>query len=451
MNFAIAHTYRNVGYNFSFWDINGDGKRDYFDFSSSSAANISYNNFAYLYDPKNPKKFVLKKNILSCANALRFTMLQGDFNGDGHQDLYVLRYLPATSTYTPYLGIWQKPGVFVDRSSTAFPATLPYTQTGFYQAAMDLEGDGDLDLLFFPIGQPDNTPVVLENDGKARFKIVKKKFPPFTAKTPGTWGGTAADIDGDGDQDLAICTYFPTNFNSSIPPPSRIWWNDGKGNFLTETSFRVPHQWGRTHPPFIFDYDLDGDLDLVYPQWWGANRRINTVPIENKGNHKFVEHTDGLQPLSMQDPFSWGIVIDLDHDGDLDLFTHVLTTRGSRYFFNTHHQLCVPKDPVLGKSFLMDYYVQPGVRFLFAYAGLKLLPKGISFPKLGKWWLDPSSMLLLFRIFCLGSKEEHRVEITIPNNPQLVGLKIYTQGLILDLPTQEFWATTFFENRIKAK
>lgn len=442
-----------VAYPFPHWDINGDGKGDFFSLSQSSQANVSYNNYAYVYSKSLPKRFSLKTKILVCPNALRYTMLQGDFNGDGHQDIYVLRWLPNTSTYTPYLGLWKKPGVFVDVSQTAFPQGLPYKQKGFRQAAIDLEGDGDLDLLFFPIDEPDFTPIVLENNGKAQFKMVKKKFPPFTAKIAGTWGGTAADLDGDGDQDLAICTFLPPwkMWNSTIPPPSRIWWNDGKGNFTWQTILRVPVRWGQTRPPFVFDYDLDGDLDLVYPQWWGGNNRINTVPIENKGKHVFVEHMNGLQPLSEQDPFFWGIVLDLDHDGDLDLFTYVLTASGNRYFFNTHHQLCVPKDPVLGKPFRADYFVKPGPRFLLAFVGWKLLPQGLSFPKYGKWWLEPFSMMLVKRIFCNGPQEEHLVDLPIPNLPSLVGLKIYSQGLVLDLPTREFWATTFFENTVKGK
>jgi hypothetical protein len=442
----------SISPSFPRWDINGDGHGDYFNFAIRyPPSGPQDKSFAYIFSSAQPKRLVLRKNILQCPYALRDTMLQADFNGDGHQDIYVLRLNLVTSNYQPFLGLWQKPGKFVDSSQAAFPLNLPYTRVGFFQASIDLEGDGDVDLLFFPVEQPDSTPVVLENDGKGRFHIVKKKFPPFTAKTPGTWGGTAADLDGDGDQDLAICTYLPRrNWNTKIPPPSAIWWNDGKGNFPTQTLFRVPSPWGRTRPPFIFDYDLDGDLDLVYPQWWGVNKRILTVPIENKGKRNFVEHWNGLQPLSMQDPVDWGIVLDLDHDGDLDLFFKVRANAGNRYFFNTHHQLSVPQDPVIGKVFRMDYFVKSGVRFLLAFTGFRLLKKGLDLPKYGSWWLDPGSMLLLTRNYCLG-REEHKVEFSIPNDTRLVGLKVYSQGLVLDILSQAFWATTFFENTIRAK
>ncbi|HHI80494.1 MAG TPA: hypothetical protein ENK02_10990, partial [Planctomycetes bacterium] len=75
---------------------------------------------------KSGKKLTLWRNFVQCAYAIENTMIQGDFNGDGHNDFYVLTRDPNTGTYVPFLGIWEKPGRFVDQASKAFPLALPH-------------------------------------------------------------------------------------------------------------------------------------------------------------------------------------------------------------------------------------------------------------------------------------------------------------------------------------
>jgi hypothetical protein len=108
-----------------------------------------------------------------------------------------------------------------------------------------------------------------------------------------------ADLDGDGDQDLAV-----GNRGSGTVS---IFKNNGDGTFQPKVDYAVGN-----YPAWVFCADLDGDLDLDLAV---TNAYSNTVSIlKNSGDGTFQPKVDygGGYPVSV-------FCADLDGDGDLDL------------------------------------------------------------------------------------------------------------------------------------
>jgi hypothetical protein len=175
--------------------------------------------------------------------------------------------------------------------------------------AADLDGDGDNDLAVAQFGYDDGETRWMENLGGWKFRshILQSLSGPVNIEI--------TDIDKDGDNDI-------------ISLVSQEWeeiycfLNDGSGNF------RPNLLWGSTNEDFgssgiyMFDIDNDGDDDILYtngdafdyipPQgrpWHG------TQWLENTGGLKFTMHRicNFVGAYSLRPA-------DIDNDGDYDLF-----------------------------------------------------------------------------------------------------------------------------------
>ena len=232
--------------------------------------------------------------------------------------------------------------------------------------AIDFDGDGDLDLVVAVLGMlfPNNdrigSVVVLENDGRMEF--TKHVAAERIARVADVRAG---DLDGDGDLDLAVAQFgyddgetrwienlggweFTSHILQSLSGPIHspvadldddgdldvavlvsqeweeiyIFENDGRGGFTPRRIFGCDNDDFGSSGMWLADFDRDGDVDLLYTNG-DAFDYLPPVPrpwhgvqwLENLGGLDFAVHriADYAGAVNAKP-------VDVDHDGDLDLF-----------------------------------------------------------------------------------------------------------------------------------
>jgi enediyne biosynthesis protein E4 len=135
----------------------------------------------------------------------------GDVDGDGRPDVFLARTEGANALYRN-LGDWR----FEDITTSAGVGAPDRFSTGC--ALVDIDGDGDLDLVLLATTGPN---AIFLNDGHAHFAEHRD-----LGLDPAGHGGTTiamADVDGDGDLDLYVANYKPFSPADSIPPEGRAF------------------------------------------------------------------------------------------------------------------------------------------------------------------------------------------------------------------------------------
>lgn len=193
-------------------------------------------------------------------------------------------------------------GVFTDVTTTHMP---PRAMAVRSMDAGDLDGDGDVDLVFAD-GAASDSVVVFLNQGGGQF--VDGSATAFVVNVAGVRVTLLVDIDGDGDRDL-VCG---RDSSSEL-----VFVNDGSGHFVDETASRVPPGLAAigANAMVAGDLDGDGDLDLVTG---GSRLRA----LANQGNGVFVETTPqwlAVYPWQPANPVTALALGDADGDGDPDL------------------------------------------------------------------------------------------------------------------------------------
>lgn len=211
---------------------------------------------------------------------------------------------------------WDSISIEIDENPVSVPWTGGYGFTN--PALVDLDGDGDYDL---PIGHVQGLVAQYQNEGNAQipdFKLTSTCFQNIT--DPGRSAPFFVDADDDGDQDLFIdgdnspLQYYCNNGNSSTPvfQLEEDSLRDTSGNLLDGSGF------------CLADLDGDGDYDLLI----GKDNDSSPAPPgalhywENVGtphNPNFVQITQQYLTFDAGNCCEPDLV-DMDGDGDLDLF-----------------------------------------------------------------------------------------------------------------------------------
>lgn len=175
----------------------------------------------------------------------------------------------------------------------------------------DVDGDGDQDLVFANEGANR----VLLNDG-GRF-VDSGGLP--SGRLAESRMASLEDIDGDGDLDLFIANV--RLFMNAVDPRNQLFINDGQGQFVEETTARLPHDADSSFEGKLIDIDADGDFDILTGNTnalAGPGNAAMRVYV-NDGTGQFAEEVSLLPATARGNVF--GIEAgDFTGDGRLDLF-----------------------------------------------------------------------------------------------------------------------------------
>ncbi|WP_341227063.1 T9SS type A sorting domain-containing protein [uncultured Arcticibacterium sp.] len=194
---------------------------------------------------------------------------------------------------------------------------------------VDLDGDIDLDLVIS--GQTDSLLSDLsfyKNDGDGVFSLMFDSIP--NSDVSGYFG--FEDLDNDHDMDML----YVISDTSTSQLNSRIYLNDGKGNFMFKTENEVLA--GVLNDSFDFA-DVDGDLDEdIIVTGSSDGLEIHTILYKNDGNANFtkVEGTIFESVYNSKVKFA-----DLDGDNDPDVVlagTSSYSNYSMRIYYNENDE-----------------------------------------------------------------------------------------------------------------
>jgi tetratricopeptide (TPR) repeat protein len=238
-----------------------------------------------------------------------------DVDGNGFLDLVSTSSDPEMPMH---LFLHRGDGSFVDGTAAA---GLSHQLGGLNCMAVDYDGDGDQDLFVLrgawlkDLGRIRNS--LLQNDGHGHFRDVTTAAGlalPACPTQAAAWG----DFDGDGDLDLFVGNESRREQLSGMPPggdyPSQLFRNNGNGTFTD-----VAAEAGTTNDRYckgacVGDFDDDGDLDL-YVSNIGKNRLYR-----NDGDLHFTDVAPALRVTEPSERSFACWFFDYDNDGKLDLF-----------------------------------------------------------------------------------------------------------------------------------
>ncbi|MBK9385616.1 MAG: VCBS repeat-containing protein [Planctomycetes bacterium] len=192
----------------------------------------------------------------------------GDVDGDGDVDLVVGFDTSGSSQTQLYLN--DGGGTFRVVTPTHMPR-LPDAPTDL--ALCDVDGDRDLDLVVTNNGPKQQAPYpdrLLLNDGSGRFRERVGGIPINSDLSAAIACG---DVEGDGDLDLVFANTYPGQ-NSTGREADRLYINLGNGWFI-DSPAQFPAPTESTTDVAFGDVDRDGDLDLVTTSWGQGRLFLN--------------------------------------------------------------------------------------------------------------------------------------------------------------------------------
>ena len=251
-------------------------------------------------------------------------MCKGDVNKDGLEDFYIC----GAKDQAGALYIQNRDGSFKKSNEALLEKDKGSEDTdGLF---FDADGDGDKDLFVcsggneFSTNSTDLISRLYINDGRGNFTKSPQLLPSAQIFESASCV-TAADYDGDGDLDLFVGVRLQP-FKYGYPCKGYILNNNGKGIFsdVTEQVCPVLKTAGMITDAKWFDYDKDGKMDLVVT---GEYMPVRIFHNENKQQLKEMTVEAGLSNSN-----GWWnrlVIADIDGDGYPDIVAgnHGLNSR----------------------------------------------------------------------------------------------------------------------------
>ena len=317
----------------AFGDVDRDGDLDPF-VTVVGAASDSVNSRHYLFINQGDGSFIEDAtsrgaDIQPGTQHRGMSVAFGDYDRDGWIDVHVNEWLPVASgpasRLLRNLGD-ASPGFFEDATIAAGVSLDGFN--AFSSAFVDLDDDAWPDLV---VAADFGTSKLFWNNGDGTFS--DGTLAAGVGTDENGMGSTLGDYDGDGDLDWFVTSIFDAAETCSTQTcnwgysGNRLYRNDGNRSFTDATDASGVREgfwgWGTA----FFDYDNDGDLDLVMTNGVDfpdipADAAFNNDPMrfwENDGSGIYTE-TSLLVGLTDTRQGKGLVVFDYDNDGDLDLF-----------------------------------------------------------------------------------------------------------------------------------
>ncbi len=249
------------------------------------------------------------------------TMAFGDIDVDGDQDLFWGDFFEPGLLFIENTGTCAEPSLRGE--PVPFPIGDPLKTSGYNAPTFgDLDGDGDMDLLVGVLGgayNPNHTTrgnlYYYERTSGIDFALRTRRF--LTMIDVGSESiPTFVDLDDDGDLDLLLANKIDPDHLTT----SKVYRFENTGTSSTP-SFQLRGALefdGLYHyAPAFGDMDGDGDIDLLMGSW-----RADVAYFRNDGTAaapRFVLADSSLVKLTRGSNTTPALV-DIDADGDLDLF-----------------------------------------------------------------------------------------------------------------------------------
>jgi hypothetical protein len=298
---ADAYAYGTHGAVFVDWDRD----RDFDLFASTTYAGISpaHN---HLYQNNGNAFFQDVTSAIIPPQTVDLTtrgVAAADFDNDGDIDFYFSNPLTNPDPYNPLPSPPQSlPNFYMNNGDGTFTAEYRGIDwTGFVQGVTtgDYDDDGDIDIAQATWGPPST---IFRNNGAGHFRDVGGPVGISVSNGEFDNGIVWADVDNDGDLDLAI-----------VGVGRIALYRNTEKHYYRYQVIRWARAIGGFHVCFG-DFDNDGDLDLYLS---GENVYEN----DGEGLFTVVPTTEsGLDDsLVIQDPRGAALA-DFDNDGDLDIY-----------------------------------------------------------------------------------------------------------------------------------
>ncbi|MGB5260993.1 MAG: FG-GAP-like repeat-containing protein, partial [Gammaproteobacteria bacterium] len=327
-------------------DIDADGRPDLF-VAGRAGAEGAYN--AVLLGQEDGTFAVAAEHPLAAVPAVN-TGLWGDFDNDGHTDVYLCRRGPNQLWQQTAAGYWQNVTAATQTGNGDFN-----TVDG---ALFDADHDGDLDLFLANSDGPDE---LLNNNLDGTFR-------PLAAERGLSGGGGATrqvlllDIDNDRDTDIVTL---------NTAPPHAIYINELGWNYTPATGQAV-----FTDTPMAALTSADTDAD-GYPELYALGTDGSVMRWQVSASGPWQMTVIGNPPPAEHPRLE---VRDLDGDGQDEL---LLASGNGLQVYTLQGDALVPLYPFPGAeallawaSVVIDAGRGPAVATLHADNGLRLSPAG---------------------------------------------------------------------------